>query len=106
MLTIQEIQNHLTKVTYKPGWSFEAYTGRWEYNHIIIRTEVPDAETPENTVTLDIHSMLPPMSDTHQFDQWLMWRLARIEIHEMREFYKIEGKVVDSPHNLHAEHDL
>jgi hypothetical protein len=42
MLSIQQVQAHLARVSYKPGWSFEAYQGAWEGHHIVINTQVPD----------------------------------------------------------------
>ena len=103
---MEEIQDHLDRITYKPGWSFLAYEGRWEGHHIAITTCVPDAFNPGKNVTLDVHSMLPPMESTDDLDRWLMWRLARIEVHEMREWYKRDGWVIDSPHVENAERDL
>jgi hypothetical protein len=34
-----------------------------------------------------------------------MWRLGRIELHEMREFFQVDGTPVSDPHALHAERD-
>jgi hypothetical protein len=45
------------------------YDGRWEGQHLVIRTEVPDTYS-DQTVVLDVHSMLPPMRDNG-------WRGAR-----------------------------
>lgn len=106
MLSIREVQDHLARVTYKSGWSFEAYDGRWEGHHIVINTQVPDAYLPGKTVTLDVHSMLPPLESVDALNRWLMWRLARIEVHEMREFFRIDGKIVDDPHAEFADRDL
>jgi len=106
VLTTAEIQAHLEKVTYKPGWEFEVYDGRWEGQHMVIRTKVEDTYNPGTMTTLDVHSMLPPMRDTDALNEWLTWRLGRIEIHEMREFFKVEGKVVFNPHGTDADRDL
>jgi hypothetical protein len=106
MLSIQQVQAHLARVSYKPGWSFEAYQGAWEGHHIVINTQVPDAYGPGRTVTLNVHSMLPPLEDTSALERWLMWRLARIEVHEMREFFRVDGKIVDDPHAEFADRDL
>lgn len=106
MLTTHEIANWLTLITYRPGWSFEVYDGRWEGQHFVIRARVADATEPDETTTLDIHSMLPPMDTIDQFERWLAWRLSRIEIHEMREFLRRDGKPIFDPHADGAEHDL
>jgi hypothetical protein len=105
VLTTAEIQAHLARVSYKPGWSFEAYDGRWEGQHLVIRTEVPDTYEPGALVVLDVHSMLPPMRDTLALEEWLAWRLGRLEVHEMREFLKVDGAVLFDPHAEFAERD-
>lgn len=105
MLTMAEIQRHLRLLSYKPGWSFEAYEGRWEGHHLVIRTEVEDTYRPGSTTVLDVHSMLPPMRDTGALEEWIAWRLARIEVHECREFFKRDGQVIFDPHAEFASRD-
>lgn len=83
-----------------------AYDGRWEGQHVVIQTVVPDSGNPNSQVTLDVHSMLPPMESREQLEAWLAWRLARLEIHEMREFLKRDGKVIYDPHAPYANRDL
>lgn len=105
MLSTEQLREHLTKVTYKPGWSFTVYDGEWEGQHIVIRTVVHDAYDPTKTTALDVHSMLPPMDSIDQFNNWLMWRLGRIEVHEMREFFRVNGTPVSDPHKENANRD-
>lgn len=106
MLGIADIQAHLERITYKPGWAITAYEGRWEGHHIVIRTELPDTYNDGQTITLDVHSMLPPMRHTSDLNTWLAWRLGRLELHEMREFLKYDGNVIFNPHAPGAEHDI
>jgi hypothetical protein len=106
VLTTTEIAAHLQRLTYKDGWEFHAYDGRWEGQHIVIRTVVPDTYKPGEQLVLDVHSMLPPMRDTEQLEEWLAWRLGRIEVHEMREFLKRDGRVLFDPHAEYADRDL
>jgi hypothetical protein len=105
VLSTEEIREAVWCVTYRPGWSFEVYEGRFEGPHIVIRATIQDSARPTQAVTLDIHSMLPPMRSAEQFYEWLAWRLARIEVHEMREWLKVDGRVIFDPHALGAEHD-
>jgi hypothetical protein len=105
VLSVVGMQAHLARLSYKPGWSFEVYEGRWEGPHIAIRTEVPDTYNPGETVVLDVHSMLPPMRDRAALEEWLAWRLGRLEVHEMREFLKRDGRVIFDPHGADADHD-
>lgn len=106
MMTTSEIQDHLSRITYKPGWELKIYDGRWEGQHLVITTVVPDSYHPGETVTLDVHSMLPPMRDGNALDEWLAWRLGRIEVHEMREFLRRDGRPIYDPHAEYAERDL
>jgi hypothetical protein len=34
MLTVEGIRAHLERLSYKDGWSFDVYEGRWEGPHI------------------------------------------------------------------------
>lgn len=105
MLTVADIQAELARVTYKPGWTFTAYQGRWEGPHLAITAVLPDAYHPEHTVTVDIHSMLPPLPDVAALHSWLAWRLGRIELHEMREFLRVDGQPIFDPHAPYADRD-
>lgn len=106
VLTIPQLQALLGHVTYRPGWLFLAYQGRHEGPHLQITTVVPDAYNPDETTTLDIHTSIPPMETPAQFYTWVGWRLARIESHEQREFYRIDGVPWDDPHKPNADRDL
>jgi hypothetical protein len=46
------------------------------------------------------------MRDVQALEDWIAWRLSRLEVHEMREFLKRDGKVISDPHAPHAEHDV
>jgi hypothetical protein len=46
VLTVEGIRAHLERITYRDGWSFDVYEGRWEGQHIVIRTEIEDAARP------------------------------------------------------------
>jgi hypothetical protein len=105
MLTTGDIALHLDRLSYKPGWSWAVWDGRWEGQHIVIGAKVPDAYNPGEFVVLDVHSMLPPMRDTAALEEWLAWRLGRLEVHEMREFFKRDGRVIFDPHGADADHD-
>jgi hypothetical protein len=105
VLTVEGIRAHLERLSYKDGWSFDVYEGRWEGPHIVIRTEVQDALLRGRRTVLDVHSFLPPMRDTLALEEWLADRLKRLEIHEMREFFKRDGRVIFDPHAPDADHD-
>jgi hypothetical protein len=105
MLTTAEIQAELARVTYKPGWSFTAYDGDHEGQHLAITCALPDAYQPGETTTLDVHSALPPIPDVDYLHAWLMHRLGRIESHELREWFKVDAVPVSDPHAPNAGRD-
>jgi predicted metal-dependent enzyme (double-stranded beta helix superfamily) len=88
----------LNQVTYKPGWSFTIHRHTWEGLCVDITITMPNSYKPGEDVTLNIRTPVPPIVNAKHFHDWLMWRLGRIESHEMREFYKVNGRVVDNPH--------
>lgn len=106
VLTTAQLAAVLDRVTYKPGWLFKVYDGRYEGQHVVITTCVPDAYNVGETVTLDVHSMLPPMRDEAAFLDWLLWRVSRIEIHECREFFRVDDAPHSDPHAELADRDL
>lgn len=105
MLTTAEIATILEHVEYKPGWSIKVYDGRFEGQHIVITTVQVDAYNQAETVTLDVHSALPPQADEQAFMSWLAWRIGRIENHEMREFLRVDGVCWSDPHGPDADQD-
>jgi hypothetical protein len=105
-LSTAQIQAHLKRLTYKDGWAFRVYDGRFEGQHLTIETTVPNTYRPGQTVTLRVESCLPPMRDTGQLEEWLAWRLGRLELHEMREHLKRDRVCIFDPHAPRAERDL
>jgi hypothetical protein len=106
VLTTAQIQAELDRVTYREGWTIRVYDGRHEGQHVVITTDVPDAYNPGRTVTLDIHSPLPPIPDVDYLHVWMLWRLGRIASHENREFYRVDGKPPFDPHAPFADRDV
>lgn len=106
MISTNELAMYIRDVKYKPGWAFRIYDGRYEGQHLVIQTQVIDAYNPEEIVTLDVHSMLPPMENRKQFMDWLQWRLIRIECHESREFFRVDGVCWSDPHADGADQDI
>jgi hypothetical protein len=105
-LSVHEMQAHLRRITYRPGWRFDLYPGAWEGPHLEVLADVPDADGMGELVTVSVVSAVPPMDTLDQFERWLGWRLARIESHEMREFLKRDGVAIYDPHAPDAHRDL
>jgi hypothetical protein len=89
-VTPEQVQAHLDELDYKPGWTFHAYAGRWEGMHVAIGARMPDSYHPGQMIDLQVEC----------------FRLARIEVHETREFLRRDGRPVDDPHAEFAERDL
>jgi hypothetical protein len=92
MLSTADINRELDRI---------AYNDQWEGQKIRIKAVVPDAYDPDRTVTLGIDSFLPPLQDEWDLRRWLMWRIQRIESHEMREFFfRLDGQILWDPHRV------
>lgn len=106
MLSTRDLQEIVGRVVYKPGWSFRVYDGRWEWQHCSVTFPVLDAYDQTKTIDLDVHSGIGPFDTEKGFLDWLLRRIARIEVHEAREFFKVDGRVYDDPHADGADRDL
>jgi hypothetical protein len=107
MLSTADLQAELERVSYKPGWEFRAYDGAWHGQHLQIRCEVENTYRPGETVPLDIHVVLVGgFESPAQFHRWLLKRIVEAEVHEAREFFKVDGQIVFDPHVDGADRDL
>jgi hypothetical protein len=98
MLPLEDIRAHLGRITYRPGWTFEAYEDEHEGYKLRILAPVENSYRPGETVDLGIDSFLPPLETTHELETWLAWRLRRIESHESREWLRRDGQLISDPH--------
>lgn len=99
MLTVDQMREHLADVKYTNA-RFEIHHTTWEGPYIRILYALDDNFNPGEKITLGINSFLPPFRETKDFDLWLQWRMWRIEGHEARERFVVEGR---TPFNPHAE---
>lgn len=88
----------ISKLTYKPGWDFtlEQRAGR---DTLVIGATVQHSATLE-MVRFQIRRIVPVVAILTQeaFLSWVEDELAEAEIHEMREFFRYDGKLADDPH--------
>lgn len=105
-LSIQEIEEELKKITYREGWKFIVYDGAWEGQHMRIEATVPDSVNLGKDVDLKIEIPIPPCPNVEYFHYWLIYRIIRIESHEAREFFKVDGVPVFYPHMEGADQDI
>jgi hypothetical protein len=88
----------ISKLSYKPGWSF-AFEADQFYDVLVIRGVVPDSREPEMKLYFSTRRPVPDIDLTE--DQFLLWvrqLLMEAEYHELREYFRYDGKLVDDPH--------
>lgn len=107
LLTVQDMQRIISEVEYD-GFELEVYEGFKEGPHFHAVGTVPDNFNKGATVTLDIHSSIPPQVSDESFLLWLSWRMTRQEIHESMEKLKVKatGEAWMSPHREGADKDV
>jgi hypothetical protein len=106
LLTLKQMQERLSEMTYRPGWVMEMYQGHSEGTHFKIYAKVEDSVRKGEVVDLEIHSVVPPQVSIESFDLWVADRLKRIEIHESMEWLQVDGKPVLCPHRPMADRDM
>jgi hypothetical protein len=99
VLSTEAIRGEVRWLTYRPGWTFDVGEKGFEDPWLrITAVGVPDAQNPGQSIDLGIDSPIPPMADFDQLHRWLIWRLERVESHEAREFFKVNGVTLFDPH--------
>lgn len=98
MLTIDALKAALRRFTYKPGWRFILYQHPHEGIWLSIKAELPDADTPGQTTVVNVRTAVPPIPHETYLWQWMLWRIGRLESHEVREFARVDGRCLDDPH--------
>lgn len=86
-------------ITYKPGWFFTYEPGIRD--QFVIHAEVIDSRTGEIAhfkMRRVVPSALP--KDTMSFLAWVKDILLEAELHELREFLRFNGVLVDDPHEV------
>lgn len=104
---VLEVRSLLERCGYRPGWTITAHpTPVGPYVWILIDAEVPDSESHARTTRIGVRAVVPYFDDDPDFFHWLAWRLQRIERHECREFFWVDGQPWDSPHKVpQPQHD-
>ena len=97
-LDLVDLARILRRITYKPGWTVELYGGDYEGPWVDIRFECPDAYQPDQTTSIRVRSPVPPTFTDADFVEWLLWRIRRVEDHECREWFKVDGSAWADPH--------
>lgn len=94
---IQDFEPLLDDFDYMPGWLFTTFK-HTEGDLMVIEFTVVDANNPDEMQTQRVETFIPPCRTPRDFYDWLYWRLKRIAIHEVGEFFKIRGERFADPH--------
>lgn len=84
------------KIRYKPGWKFTYKMTDWGPT-IDIHATVPHSVTLEPTTFL-FTRLIPELPGEDLFKAWVKTVLAEAELHELDEFFRYDGKLVNDPH--------
>lgn len=92
------LKKAIRKLTYKPGWNF-GYREKLGRDVLVITAQVQHSITLE-LVTFDVRRIIPEVAKASvpAFLSWWEDILAEAELHEMREFARYDGKLIDDPH--------
>lgn len=98
MMDAKFIIDEVSRMDWRPGWKLEAYMT--EHQGLWFRASgmVDDAFVEGERVVLDIKSPIPPMRDSRQLADWVLWRLERIDVHECQEWFRVGGEQWFDPH--------
>jgi hypothetical protein len=97
----KKYQDMLKRISYKPnvrlGLSLES-----DIAILRITIKTPDSNNPEMDVLIS-HTDAIPLStlltmDFDRFVQWVHTRVRIMEIHEMGEFFRVDGRMIADPH--------
>lgn len=97
-MNLSEVVKNLS---YKPGWHFALSTVILpeEETSLFITAEVLDSRTLK-PVQFAIRRLIPDLarSDEATFLSWWKTILKEAEYHELREFARYKGELIDNPH--------
>lgn len=105
LLTVKEMQDRAAHYSYRKGWTINVREGCFEGPHLEIIALLEDSIDLGKMTEFQVHSPIPPQLSIEQFDLFILWRLARIESHECREWFKCDGKALFYPHVEDADTD-
>ena len=103
-MTIDEANEIVAALTYKPGWEIELVGGGVAGLALRLAMQAPDSTTTEHRpiavrgddVPLDPHNL--QLFDEKRFVDWVFNQIMRLERHEAQEWFRLRGELVDDPH--------
>lgn len=100
MITIEQAQSIIHRLTYKPGWKFHLDFYTVDKVSLAISFDTENAYEPGQIVKIGFRQVLTPSTliSEESFIAALMSIIDRAERHETREWFKIDGQMPFDPH--------
>ncbi len=86
----------ISRLKYKPDWTFFHVRDEWG-QWLQIQAKVICSRTYE-PVLFTFNRLIPELPDEKLFLSWVKSVLKEAELHELREFLRFDGVLVDDPH--------
>ena len=93
-----DLEKMISKLSYKPGWTFGFQHDRF-YDVLILGGIVPDSRDPGKMLPFSTRRPIPDFLLTREhLLSWVRQLLLEAEYHELREYFRYDGELVDDPH--------
>jgi len=94
------VEEWIKRITYKPNFKLHCesnFNGAIQLN-IVFKT--PNSYNPKELVDINFSQTIDQrmISGFDYFVYWVREQIIRAEDHEMREYFKVDGKMVNDPH--------
>lgn len=92
----------IKKLSYKPGWSFSQEYFNTGRSALWITATVTNSRKPDTQATFTMRRTIPEAvaKDLEAFLSWWKDMLWEAEYHELREFARYDGNLIDDPHKM------
>jgi hypothetical protein len=91
-----ELRALLGTLTYKPGWTF--LVDQTTYMLRLVATmSVPNSYPPHQMMPVTLNIAVPAHGD---LQGWLFEQIMQVEAHEVREWFRISGRLPYGPHDF------
>jgi hypothetical protein len=98
-MTADELRTELARITYLPGWHLSIWVDEAEGPVLrIVAADLPDSYGGRIDLGIDTYLSPNDTASSEALIRFVEWRLRRISRHEHREWFKVDGRVVDDPH--------
>lgn len=97
MLSIQEANEIVSRITYKPGWELRLSEGESDWN-LYVWFRAIDAMTGETSWFRGRRWAISPHSDEESLVGTCLLAIKTVEEHETLEFFKYDGVSIFNPH--------